>query len=292
MASITASTNDVVPATADWLLIVVPGVIWGASFLFMAEGLRAMDPAGIAFVRILVGALTLGAFPAARRAIPRGEWPMIALMGVLWMAFPLVLFPLAEQRVSSALAGMMNGAVPLFAALVASGLARKAPPRPVLAGLAVGLLGAVLMAWPGMHEGSSSAIGVLMILAAVISYGFALNVARPLQQRNGALPVIWRAQLFALVLTGPVGAPALLHAHWSIGPLLSMLALGSLGTGVAFVMTARAAGRLGSTRASSAAFLIPPVALLLGVVVLGEHVALLSVSGGALCIAGAWLMRR
>jgi drug/metabolite transporter (DMT)-like permease len=71
-----------------------------------------------------------------------------------------------------------------------------------------------------------------------------------------------------------------------------MLALGALGTGVAYVLTVMAAGRVGATRASATAFLIPPVALLLGVLVRGEHVAALSVLGGVVCLAGAWLMRR
>jgi drug/metabolite transporter (DMT)-like permease len=84
----------------------------------------------------------------------------------------------------------------------------------------------------------------------------------------------------------------MLHARWSPGPLLALLALGALGTGVAFVVTAYAAGKIGATRASSTAFLIPPVALLLGVVVRQEHVAPLAILGGAACVGGAWLMNR
>jgi len=280
------------PTGADWLVLILPGVIWGASFLFIAEGLRAMGPNGVTFMRILVGFGTLALLPAARRSMAGSEWGWVALLGVLWMAFPLSMFPFAEQRVSSALTGMLNGAVPLFAALVAAALARRAPSRGVTAGLAVGLTGAVLMAWPSIHEGRNSLTGVLLILAALVSYGFAINLARPLQQRNGALPVIWRAQAVALLLTAPLGLPELLAARWTAGPLFAMLALGALGTGVAYVLITIAAGRMGSTRASATAFLIPAVALVLGVVVRGEHVALLSVFGAAVCAAGAWLMRR
>jgi len=175
---------------------------------------------------------------------------------------------------------------------VAAGLARKAPSRGITAGLAVGLAGGVLMAVPTIGQGHSTTVGVLLILAALVSYGFALNVARPLQMRHGALPVIWRAQMVALVLTAPLGVPDLMRAHWSAGPLFSLLALGAMGTGVAFILTAMAAGRLGATKAAATAFLIPPVALLLGVLVRGERVAALSVAGGAVCLAGAWLMRR
>jgi drug/metabolite transporter (DMT)-like permease len=184
---------------------------------------------------------------------------------------------------------MLNGGVPLFTAIVAAGLARRWPSRGITLGLGVGLLGGVLMGLPTLGQGRSTVVGVLLILAALVSYGFALNVARPVQQRQGALPVIWRAQAVALVLTAPLGLPELLRAHWSPAPLLSVLALG---TGVAYVLTVLAAGRVGATRASATAFLIPPVALLLGVLVRGEHVAALSVAGGVVCLAGAWLMRR
>ena len=91
------------------------------------------------------------------------------------------LFPYAEQHVSSALTGMLNGAIPLIATAVAAMLARKAPLRSVVAGLLVGSLGAVLMAWPGRGAGGSSARGVLLIAAALVSYGVAINLARPLQ---------------------------------------------------------------------------------------------------------------
>jgi drug/metabolite transporter (DMT)-like permease len=277
---------------ADWLLLVAPGVIWGASFLFIAEGLRAVGPNGVTFARILIGFATLAGLPSARRDVPRRVWPAVALLGVLWLAFPLSMFPYAEQRVSSALTGMLNGATPLFTASVAAGLARRLPSRGVLVGLAVGLTGAVLVAWPTLGEGESSLAGVLMILAALVSYGFALNLARELQQRHGALPVIWRAQAVALALTAPLGLPELLRARFSPGPLLSLLALGALGTGVAYVLIAVAAGRVGATRAASTTFLIPPVALVLGVLVRHEHVAPLSIFGGAVCVAGAWLIRR
>lgn len=277
---------------ADWLVLVGPGMIWGASFLFIAEGLEAVGPNGVTFLRILVGFSTLALFPAAWKSVPRSDWGWIGLIGVIWLAFPLSMFPYAEQRVSSALTGMLNGANPLFTAIVAAALARRAPSRGVMLGLAVGLTGAVLVALPTIGEGHNSTIGVLLILAALVSYGFALNLARPLQQRNGALPVILRAQAVAIVLTAPLGIHDLASARWSWGPALSILALGVLGTGVAYNLMAVAAGRFGATRASATTFLIPGVALLLGVVIRHEKVALLSVLGGAVCVAGAWLIHR
>src|SRR6185436_2300095 len=99
----------------DWTVLVLPGVIWGASFLFMAEGLRAVDPMGVTFTRLAIGFVTLGLLPAARRPIVRGDWLPIAGIGLIWLAIPFSMFPYAEQHVSSALTGMLNGATPLFA---------------------------------------------------------------------------------------------------------------------------------------------------------------------------------
>jgi drug/metabolite transporter (DMT)-like permease len=276
----------------DWLLLAGPGLIWGASFLFIAEGLEVVGPMAVTFIRILVGFLTLACFPAAWRPIDRKDRPAVALLGVIWLAFPLSMFPLAEQRVSSALTGMLNGATPIFTTIVASALAGRLPSRGIVLGVGVGVVGTILMGLPSLGEGPSSGIGVALILVALVSYGFALNVARPLQQRHGALPVIWRAQLVGLLLTAPLGVPELLGARWAVGPWLSLLALGALGTGMAYVLLATAAGRLGAARASATTFLIPPVALFLGVLLRSESVAGLSVLGGAVCVAGAWLMRR
>ena len=86
--------------------------------------------------------------------------------------------------------------------------------------------------------------------------------------------------------------PDLVAAHWIPAAVFSLLALGALGTGLAYALLAVAAGRLGATRASATTFLIPPVALVLGLVVRAEHVAPLSAVGGLVCVAGAWLIRQ
>ncbi|MCU1384188.1 MAG: hypothetical protein JWL71_2885 [Acidobacteria bacterium] len=279
----------------DSLLIVLPGVIWGASFLLIAEGLEAVSPTGVAFVRILVGFLTLSLVPAVRRPIAAADRGRTAILGVIWMAFPLTMFPFAEQHVSSALAGMLNGAVPLFVAATASAIARRLPPRSILTGLGVGFVGTMLVALPGMTVGSDPAgqtIGILLILAALISYGFAYSLSGPLQQRNGALPVIWRALGVAVILTAPLGVPAVLAGHWSLRPAAALMTLGAGGTGIAYVMTATIAGRMGPTVASVNNFYIPVVALALGVVLRHERVSWLSILGASVCLAGAWLVRR
>jgi len=132
----------------------------------------------------------------------------------------------------------------------------------------------------------------VLIVVALMSYGVAVNLAGPLQQRNGALPVIWRAQFVALLLTAPLGIPAVLHGHWTPRPVAALLMLGAGGTAIANVLTAVAAGRMGATTASATTFLMPVVALGLGVVVRHEHVAPLSIVGAAICLTGGALIRQ
>jgi drug/metabolite transporter (DMT)-like permease len=156
----------------------------------------------------------------------------------------------------------------------------------------MGLTGAVLMAVSGLNDGQSSGIGVALILIALVSYGFALSIARSLQQRYGAIPVIWRAQGMALHLTAPLGLSDLVSAKWTPLPLLSLIALGTFGTAIANVLMASAAGRFGAARASGTTFPIPVVALAFGMAVLHERVALLSIAGGAARLMGSWLMKR
>jgi drug/metabolite transporter (DMT)-like permease len=289
--NLTGPTSARRAGAADWVILSLPGLIWGASYLFIADALGAIGPGGVTLVRLAVGFLTLCLFPSARKPVLRSDWMKIMALGAFWMAFPLSMFPFAERYVSSALTGMLNGANPLFTATVAAILVWKLPSRRVMMGIAIGMAGTVVIALPTLDEGRSTVAGVGMIVAALVSYGVALNLASPLQQRNGALPVILRAQLVALVLVAPIGLRDVAHVRWAPGPLAALVALGVLSTGVAFAIMSISAGRFGATRASSTAFLIPAEALLLGVIFRGEHVAWVSIVGGAVCVAGALIMR-
>ena len=280
------------PVVREWGPIIGPGVIWGASYLFIAEGLTAMRPAGITLVRTAIGFAVLSCVPGSRTAVHRSDRGRIVLLGLIWLAVPQSMFPFAEQHVSTALTGLLNAATPLFVAVVAAAQVRALPTRRVLIALGVGIVGALLIATPSIQQGRSEVWGVGLVLSALCCYGFAINLARPLQQRNGAVPVLWRAVGVAAVLTAPTGASAVIDAQWNTKAVLSMLALGGLGTGVANIMVANAAGRSNATRASAMGFIIPAVSLILGVVVRNEHVATLSIVGGIVCVAGAYLLAR
>ena len=277
---------------ADWGRVALVAGLWGSSFLFIDIGLDHFAPEVVAFARIALGAATLAAFPAARRAVPRSDWGGVALLGVTWMAVPMLLFPIAEQWVDSSLAGMINGAAPLFTALVAAVAVRRLPGRSTAAGLAAGFAGVIVVSWPALQDPDATALGVALLLLATLFYGVAFNVAAPLQRRHGSLPVLLRAQLVALVLTAPLAAAGVGDSEFAWSSALAMIALGCGGTAVAFVAFTTLAGRVGSTRASVTIYLLPPVAILAGGLFRDEAIGVTALIGTALVLAGAAVMGR
>jgi drug/metabolite transporter (DMT)-like permease len=277
----------------EWGLLAAIAAMWGSSFLWIGIGLESFGPGLIALLRLVLGAAAVALAPRSRRAVERRDWPTIALLAVVWMAVPLLLFPLAQDLgVSSALNGMINGAMPLFAAVVAAILLRRMPGRAQLAGLAIGFAGIVLITVPSAGETAGTAAGIGMALFATILYGVAANIAVPLQQKYGALPVVFRAQLVAVVVVAPFGLAQLPSATFSWPGLLAMMALGIFGSGLAFIAMSVLVGRTGATRGAVAIYFIPVVALLLGVTLRDETVPMISVLGVALVLAGAWLTSR
>jgi drug/metabolite transporter (DMT)-like permease len=131
-----------------------------------------------------------------------------------------------------------------------------------------------------------------MILVATIGYGIAFNVATPLQQKYGSLPVMARILTIGGVLTAPLGLSSIPGSRFTWSSLLAMAAVGVLGTGVAFVLMGRLVGRVGATRASIVGYLIPVVALLLGVLIRRDVVGPFAVAGVLLVIVGAYLTSR
>ena len=275
----------------EWLLLAAIALIWGSSFLFIDLSLEALQPGVIATARVALGVAALALVPAARRPIGRQDRLRVGLLGLIWAGLPLLLFPVAQQWIDSSVAGMLNGAVPLAGAAWAVLLGRLLG-RVQLIGLLVGFAGVVAISWPQLAGSRATTVGAGLVVLAVLCYGLAVNLAVPLQQRHGALPVLLRAQLAALVLLLPFGLWGLPGSRFELGPVLALLPLGVLGTGVAFVLMTTLVGRVGGPRGSVATYFIPVVAIALGVLVLGERVAPAALAGTALVVAGAWLASR
>lgn len=276
----------------EWGLLLLIAAIWGSSFLFMEVGLRSFAPGVITLARVGLGAATLACFPAARRPIDREDWPRVVLLGVVWVAIPLTLFPIAQQWIDSSLAGMINAGVPLTSAVWATALQRRLPGRSQLVGLAIGFTGIVAISAPELGGGDSTALGAGLVILAIFLYGLSTNLTVPLQQQYGAVSLIFRVQLAALVLVAPYGLYGVTQSTFSWSAAAAMIPLGVLGTGLAFIAMATLVGRVGAPRGSIAIYFVPVVAILLGALLLDEAVTSIEIIGTGLVLLGAWATSR
>jgi drug/metabolite transporter (DMT)-like permease len=294
----TASTAPApAPSTAaftvrDWSIFTSIGLIWGASFLFIAIGLESLEPGVITFLRVGLGAITLALLPGSRMRLRPDDRARMVALSVIWVGIPFTLFPIAEQHINSAVTGLLNGAVPMFTAIFGLLFFGRRTTGPQLLGLGVGLAGVVLISLPSLTEGSSEALGVGLVLLATLCYGLATNLAPTLQARYGARKVMARMLALATIWTLPLGVRGLPGSSVELAPLLAVTVLGVVGTGLAYLLMGTLVGRVGPTRASFITYLIPVVSLVLGVVFRDDEVAALAILGVALVVTGAVLAGR
>lgn len=266
--------------------------MWGSSFVWIEIALEAFTPSLIAFLRIALGAATLSFFSKARAKVERSDMPAIALLGLLWMAAPLLLFPIAQQWIDSSLAGMINGAVPIFAGIVAAIILRRWPPSKTLAGIAIGFIGVLALTSPAVQSSNATALGAGLVLLATAFYGISINLAVPLQKKYGSLPLLLRAQLVALALTAVPGLIGASQSEFAMNSLLAMIPLGCLGTALAFVGMTTLVGRVGAARGSVTIYFLPIIAIVLGALFQNENIEAISLVGTVLVIIGAYLASR
>lgn len=279
-------------ATTDWLLFGAIALIWGSSYLLIRVGLEAFHPGLITWARVGLGALALALVPAARRPIEKKDWRRILQLGVVWVAIPFTLFPLAEEHINSAVTGLLNGSTPFFGGLIGAVWFNRAPRGPQRWAIAIGFLGIALIAAASSAEGGTAFVGVLMVLAASLCYGFATNMTGGLQQKYGSVPVMARVLAVGFLLTVPFGIYGLTRSEFAVDSALAVTGLGVIGTGFAFVLMATLVGRVGGPRSTFINYLIPVVALVLGSIFLSETVTVLALVGVALILAGAALASR
>ncbi len=294
----TGAANDGPFAPQDWALFLGISVIWGASFLLIAEALEALTPAVVTLGRVGSGAVTLAALRVATGRRPAGgpragiepaDRGRVALLAVVWVAVPFTLFPLAQQWINSAIAGLLNGATPVLVAVISVLFVRIRPGGRQLVGLLIGFAGIVLVSLGSAGEGSSEARGVLLILAATVCYGIAFNVAPPLQARYGSVVLMSDVLILATVMVAPLALIDLGDNRWQVSSVAAVVALGSIGTGLAYWIMSSLVGRVGSLRASFITYLVPVVSLALGVWLRSDVVTALALVGAPLTLAGAFL---
>jgi len=278
--------------TKHWLWLFSNAAIFGSAFLWISMSLRGFPAPIVAFGRLTLGCGALAMLPAARRRIDRPDWPRVVIVGIAGQGGPALLFAMAEQRISSALTGMLVSSVPIATVVIAAILTRATPSRRRIFGLVVGSCGVILLVSPALGDASAKPSGIVMVLIAVLGYGLSASLYVPLQQKYGAVPVATWALAVGAVLLTPLAAPAVGDIEWRLDSVVALSILGVLGTGIGRAMLITFMGRVGAARGSIIAYLVPVMALVLGVVALDETVELLQVGGVAVALMGGWLVSR
>ncbi|WP_294982072.1 DMT family transporter [uncultured Microbacterium sp.] len=263
---------------------VLMGIIWGSSFLFMKVALGGISPAQVAWGRLVLGAATLGVFVLVRRdRLPalRGAgariWGHMTVLALTFCVVPFLLFSWAEQHVSSGLGSIYNATTPIMTAIMAALVFRVERLKPVqIAGIVVGIGGVlvIIAPWTGLDL-TQSLLAQLALLGATACYGFSLAYMRRFLANSGMTPLAFsfvNIGIAAVIMTILAPAMALTPVRldpWIVG---SMVLLGCLGTGVAYIWNQNTLRAWGPTAASTVTYITPVVGVALGVLVLGERV--------------------
>ncbi|MDR6867894.1 drug/metabolite transporter (DMT)-like permease [Microbacterium resistens] len=272
---------------------VLLAVTWGSSFLFVAVGLTGLSPAQVVLGRLVAGAVTLGLICAiGRRRLPRGIaiWGHLLVVALLLCVIPFLLFAWAQQGISSGMASIYNATTPLMTVLVSLIALRAEPPtRATVLGLVVGFCGVLIVLGPWNGLGGGDVWSQLACLAATACYGTAFVYLRRFVAPRGldAIPVATvQVGLGAAVMLLLAPAIAMGPFTLSVPVVLAVLALGAVGTGLAYVWNTNIVMAWGASNAAAVTYLTPVVGVLLGVVVLSERVSWNEPVGAVVVILG------
>lgn len=273
-------------------------LLWGSGFLWIKLALRGFSPTQIVLIRLTLGALVLAPIALARgMRFPTGRatWGHLFVAALVANAIPYTLFGVGERTVGSNVAGVINATTPLWTVLFAFlvGTDRTITARRGV-GLALGFAGTVLIFTPWQSANDIASWGGLAILAASASYGISyVYMGKYLTGRGIPAIMLSASQLAAgavlMVLALPFGG--LVAPHWRADAIGSVLILGILGTGLAYVLNYRLIADEGPTVASTTTYLLPVVAMILGALVVHESVTLPMIAGMLVVLAGVALVQ-
>jgi drug/metabolite transporter (DMT)-like permease len=286
--------------TKKWLPgFIALGITWGSSFLFIKWGLLTLTPLGVAFFRGLIGALTLLMYCLVTRTkLPNKlfEWGHLAVVALLLNALPGYLFAFGETHVSSVMAGLFNATTPLMTVLVITFAFREQKVTTnQLLGVGVGFAGIVLVT--GALSGGSGTDwqGCVALLVATLSYGVtAPYTKRFISPMNYPATSLAATQVTcsALILLPFALLSHPIHSAVTLKSGLGMLALGSIGTGFAYIWNFRNIKLAGSAIASTVTYITPVVATVLGILFLKEQFKATQLIGGLLVLFSAALVQQ
>ncbi|MFF4630776.1 DMT family transporter [Streptomyces griseorubiginosus] len=269
-------------------------VLWASAFVSIRSAGEAYSPGALALGRLLSGALALGVLCLVRREglPPRGAWRGIAVSGILWFGFYMVVLNWGEQQVDAGTAALVVNIGPLLIALLGARLLGDAMPPRLLAGMAVSFAGAVTVGLSMTDEGGSSVLGVVLCLLAAIAYAGGVVAQKPALGSASPLQVTTFGCLVGAVVCLPFAGQLVSEAaHAPASATLNMVYLGVFPTALAFTTWAYALARTTASRMGATTYAVPALVVLMSWLALGEVPGLLTLAGGALCLAGVAVSR-
>lgn len=278
-----------------WLLFAAMSVIWGIPYLLIKVAVDELSPPVVVAGRSALAALVLLPIAARRGALRPAvaHWRPVLAFATLEMAIPWLLLTDAEQHLPSGLTGLLIAAVPLVGTVTAYLLGDRSALRPVrLAGLAVGLLGVGLLVGLEVGGGAIRPWPVVQVLLVCIGYATAPFIAARRLGHVPAVGVIALALGAVAVLYLPVAVVTAPDAWPSAHATGAVLGLAAICTAIAFVVFFELIAEIGPDRATLITFVNPAVAVLAGLVVLGESLTVAMVVGFPLVLTGCWLATR
>lgn len=271
-------------------------VLWGSGFLLIKIALEGMSPIQIVLGRLVPAAVVMVAVVAYRRErLPRRlmPWAHLSVMAVITNIAPYFLFAWGEQHITSSLAGVLNAITPLFTLLLAVSTHTERLTAPRLAGVSLGFVGVVILAAPWHGGGlNSSLLGIGAALLASAFYAGSYVYARRFLSAGDLSPLVLSSgQMIAGAAPLALLAPAIAREPVTLtaSVVTSVIVLGVLGTGVAYVLNYRLIADEGATAASTVTYLLPIVAVVLGVLILSEPLSWNLAAGGLVILIGVAL---
>ena len=274
-------------------------LLWASAFVGIRYAAPWLSPGALAFGRLFVGTVALGALVLVRREpLPRGrDWWRIIAIGVLWFGIYNVALNAGERVLDAGTAAMVINIGPLLIALLAGVLLHEGFPRGLLIGLGVAFAGSIVvgLATSDAGAGSASAIGVLLCLTAAVVYAIAVVLQKGVLARVSAVQVTFLGCAVGAVCTAG-WAPQLVQqvgaASQPAPVIATVVYLGLFPTAIAFTTWAFALRHLPAGRLGATTYVVPALVVLMSWVLLGEIPPWGALVGGALCLAGVAISRR
>lgn len=276
-----------------WGLLALLGLIWGGSFFFARIAVVEVPPLTLVFLRLSIAAVALHIYIGGRFGIYpllKSRWREFVVLGILNNALPHALIFFGQTRIGAGLASILNATTPIWTVLIANYLTsdEKLSSAKII-GCLTGLLGTVVLIGPSVTARADLPLWALLLpVIAAVSYGFAATYGK--RFKGVAPPVIAAGQmtassLVALPLSLVMDHPWAL-ATPSASAIAAILAIALLSTAFGYILYFRILAAAGATNASLVTLLVPPSAILLGFLFLGERLEMTEIAGMALIGAG------